>query len=115
MLEKLAALEARYDELSELLGSPEVVSKPELLMKYGQEQANLEPIVTTFRRYQEVVTQLEEARDMLVEESDEDMRAMVREEVTRLKSEREEITVSAPCPMSAAPDSTLTAPSRPSW
>ena len=89
MLEKLAALEARYDELSELLGSPEVVSKPELLMKYGQEQANLEPIVTTFRRYQEVVTQLEEARDMLVEESDEDMRAMVREEVTRLKSERE--------------------------
>ena len=89
MLEKLAALEARYDELSELFGSPEVVSKPELLMKYGQEQANLEPIVTTFRRYQEVVTQLEEARDMLVEESDEDMRAMVREEVTRLKSERE--------------------------
>ncbi len=89
MLEKLAALEARYEELSELLGNPAVVSKPDLLMKYGQEQANLEDIVTTYRRYQEVLTQLDEARAMLAEETDDEMRAMVRDEVTSLKSQKE--------------------------
>ena len=91
MLEKLAALEARYEELSELLGNPAVVSKPDLLMKYGQEQANLEDIVTTYRRYQEVLTQLDEARAMLAEETDDEMRVMVRDEVTSLKSQKEEL------------------------
>ena len=65
MLEKLAAVEARYNELMELLGSPGVTSNPELLMKYGQEQANLEPMVSTYQRYREVLTQRDEAQGML--------------------------------------------------
>lgn len=91
MLEKLTALEARYEELNELLGSPAVVSKPELLMKYGQEQANLEDIVTTYRRYREVLTQLDEAKGMLAEEIDDEMRVMVRDEVANLKKQQEEL------------------------
>jgi peptide chain release factor 1 len=92
MLDKLAAVEARYNELLELMASPEVVSKPDLLLKYGQEQANIEPIAETYRRFRAVLTQLDEVREMLAEGVDDDeMRAMVREEINRLESEQEQL------------------------
>jgi peptide chain release factor 1 len=80
MLDKLAAVEARYHELSELLANPEVLRTPELLMKYGQEQAGLEPLVETYHSYRDVLSQLEDLRELLAEELDEEMRAMAREE-----------------------------------
>lgn len=91
MLEKLASVEARYNELSERLSSPEVLSNPELLMKYGQEQSSLEDIVQSYRRYQEVQSQLHQAREMLKDGLDGDMEEMVREEINSLRSERDEL------------------------
>ncbi|MCK6629395.1 MAG: peptide chain release factor 1 [Anaerolineae bacterium] len=89
MLDKLAAVEARYNELLELMASPEVTSKPDLLMKYGQEQASIEKLVETYRRYQAVLTQLDQARTMLGDGLDEEMRAMVKEEVENLENEQD--------------------------
>jgi peptide chain release factor 1 len=89
MLDKLAAVEARYNELSELMGSPKVTGNPELLMKYGQEQANLEPMVETYHRYRDVLTQLKDAREMMAEDLDDEMKAMVREEIDILTGKKE--------------------------
>lgn len=91
MLEKLAAVEARYNELNNLMASPEVATRPELLRKYGQEQATLEPVVNTYRRYRDVLAQLDDAYDMMAEETDDDMRAMAREEVAKLEPEKDEL------------------------
>jgi peptide chain release factor 1 len=91
MLDKLAAVEARYNELLELMASPEVVSRPDLLQKYGQEQASIERLVENYRRYQAVLTQLDEARTMLGDGLDEDMRAMVKEELDSLENEQVEL------------------------
>lgn len=91
MLDKLAAVEARYNELLELMASPEVVSKPDLLQKYGQEQASIERLVETYRRYQAVLTQLDETRTMLGDGLDDDMRTMVREELDSLENEQVEL------------------------
>jgi peptide chain release factor 1 len=88
MLDKLAAVEARYNELLELMASPQVAGKPDLLMKYGQEQAGIEKLVETYRRYQAVLTQLDEARTMLADGLDDDMRAMVKEELETLETEQ---------------------------
>ncbi|NJN95885.1 MAG: peptide chain release factor 1 [Anaerolineales bacterium] len=91
MLDKLAAVEARYTELLELMASPEVTNKPDLLMKYGQEQASIEKLVETYRRHQAVLTQLDEAKTMLSDGLDEDMRAMVKEEMEGLENEQAEL------------------------
>jgi len=91
MLEKLAAVEARYNELVDLMSSPEVTSNHELLMKYGQEQRNLEPVIKTYHRYRDVVAQLDDAREMLDIEADDDMKAMVKEEIDTLAGEQEEL------------------------
>jgi len=88
MLEKLAALEARYNELNNLMASPDVATNPDLLRKYGQEQSTLEPLVDAYRRYRDVLAQLDDAYEMLTEETDDDMRAMVREEVEKLEPEK---------------------------
>jgi peptide chain release factor 1 len=89
MLEKLAAVEARYSELVALMSSPSITNQPELLAKYGQEQANLEPMVQTYHEYHQVVTQLEEARQMITEEFDDEMKVMVRDEIDILKHKKE--------------------------
>lgn len=89
MIEKLAAVEARYNELTELMASPNVTAKPELLIKYGQEHAGLEPMVETYRRYRNVLTQLKEAREMMADGLDDEMRSMVREEIENLEEEQE--------------------------
>jgi len=91
MLEKLAAVEARSNELVELMASPEVIGDHERLMKYGQEQANLEPMVKTSRRYRKVLAQLHDAREMLNAEADDEMRAMVKEEIETLADERDKL------------------------
>lgn len=91
MLHQLEAVESRYNELNELMSSPEVTRNPELLMKYGQEQSNLEPIVEATRRYRQVLAELSDAREMLNDEPDDEMRAMVREEIDRLKEERDRL------------------------
>ena len=91
MLDKLAAVENRYNELSELMASPQVTSNPELLIKYGQEHANITPIVEAYQRYREVLTQRDEAKEMLADNLDDDMKALVREELEELDSEQAEL------------------------
>lgn len=91
MLDKLAAIEARYEELNQLMASPEVISEPQLLVKYSQEQASLEDLVQASRRYRQVTSQLKETKVMLEDDLDEDMRLMVREEVDSLMMEKKEL------------------------
>ena len=91
MLEKLAAVERRYQELTELMATPEVTSNPDLLIKYGQEHANMGPVVEAYHRYRDVLTQHDEAKEMLTDDLDDDMKVMVREELDSLKKERGEL------------------------
>jgi peptide chain release factor 1 len=82
---KLAALAAQYDEVSRLLGTPEVLGDPNQLRKLGRELSRLEPVVAAYRELSEVRSQLEGAREMRDSESDEDLRSMAREEITALE------------------------------
>ena len=89
MLEKLAAVENRYNELGQLMSTPEITKNSELLMKYGQEHANLEPIVENYHRYRDVMGQQEEVKQLLEDELDDDMYKMAREELESLEEEQE--------------------------
>ncbi len=89
MLDKLSAIEARYAELSNLLASPDVTSDAKLLIKYSQEQSSIEPLVEASQRYRDVLSQLEETKEMLQDDLDEEMRAMAREEVNTLTDEKQ--------------------------
>jgi len=87
MLEKLAGIEARYEELNQLMVDPSVTGDYNRLRLVGQERSELEPVVEAFRQYREVLKQLDEVRTLAAQESDADMAAMARDEVARLEAE----------------------------
>jgi peptide chain release factor 1 len=90
MIDRLAELEGRYEEIGRQLATPEVASDPSRLADLGREMSRLEPIVAGLRSWRGVQTQLDQARSM-ADDSDEEMRAMAREEIARLETRSGEL------------------------
>ncbi len=91
MLDKLAAVEARYEELNSLMADLQVVTNPDLLRQYGQEAAELEELVKAYRRFQRVSDQLAETRAMLDDGLDDEMLALVEDEIATLERQEAEL------------------------
>lgn len=90
MIEKLASIEARYNELESLLADPDVVADYEQVVKYSKERSDLQQIVEAFREYQRQQEELEGARAML-KEDDADMRELAKLEIAELESSSTEL------------------------
>ena len=88
MFDKLATVEARYDELMTKLGSAEVQSDPAEYKKSAKTLSELEPLVQKFREYKSVDHDLAGAKE-LAASGDADMRALAEEEVPALEEKRE--------------------------
>ena len=89
MLDQLGKIEKHYQELENQIASPEVVSDLKQLQALAQERASLEDIVMKYRKYKDTAKTLEETRDILTEELDEDMKALVAQEIESLGSQSE--------------------------
>ncbi|MEI3597278.1 MULTISPECIES: peptide chain release factor 1 [unclassified Oceanobacillus] len=87
MLDRLQALEDRYNKLNELLSDPEVSSDPNKLREYGKEQSDLEDVVQAYREYKSLSTELSDAKEMLEDELDGDMEEMVKMEISELEEQ----------------------------
>ena len=83
MHERIAEIEARFEELTGLLGDPEVASDHRRMAELARERSRLEPIVELGRRFRETEEALADARDLL-RSGDEDERELAREEEERL-------------------------------
>jgi peptide chain release factor 1 len=90
MLDRLALLDARYDELTRLLGEPQVITDPAALQKYGREQASLEEVVSTYRTLRDLDRQIVDVDAMLHDGLDEEMLDLAREELRSLRARRDE-------------------------
>jgi peptide chain release factor 1 len=84
MYEKLKDIEAHYRELERLLSDPAVVGRQGLYQKYAKEHSDLNPLVEAFRQYERLKTRIDED-ELLLRESDEELRALAREELPGLK------------------------------
>ncbi|WP_062351517.1 peptide chain release factor 1 [Bacillus kwashiorkori] len=91
MFDRLEAVEDRYEKLNELLSDPEVVSDPKKLREYSKEQSDIQETVETYREYKLVKEQLQEAKLMMEEKLDAEMREMVKEEIDELETKIEEL------------------------
>lgn len=83
MLEKLASIEERYEELSRQL--MEVGEDYQKAADLNRERSELEEIVTAARAYRQTLRRLEEAQALLESEIDEDMRALAEAEVAEVQ------------------------------
>lgn len=82
MLEKLSAIEARYDEINRLL--MEVGSDYQRAAELGIERSELEPVVLKAREYRQALNRLDEARGLQAGETDEEMRQLAQAEIDEL-------------------------------
>lgn len=91
MLDKLDEIEAKYEELSQLLADPEVIARQQEWQKHARAHASLTPIVETYQEYKKVLKGIEEARVLLEEKLEDDFRELVQSELEELKEKKEEL------------------------
>jgi len=91
MIDRLRAVEARYEEVARELSTPEAASDPARLANLGRELSRLEPTVTAFRALEAVRRELESTR-ALARDPDEGVRELVRDEVARLEASEVQLT-----------------------
>ena len=91
MFDRLQAVEDRYDRLNELLSDPSIVNDLNKLREYSKEQSDIQDTVLAYREYKVVQVQLKDAKEMLNEKIDPEMRDMVKEELSELEDQIEEI------------------------
>ena len=89
MIDRLAAVERRYEEIERLLADPEVSSDYSRIQGVIKEHASLRELVSLAREYRRLTRELEDVRSMLSEESDQELAAMAREELAQLEESLE--------------------------
>ena len=91
LTEKLDQLDARYQEMTHELSSPEVISDSARFQKLAKQHADLEAIVHKHREFKQIEKDLAGAHQMVVESDDAEMRHMAQEEEKLLAARKEEV------------------------
>jgi peptide chain release factor 1 len=91
MFEKLELIQKRYDELSQLLARTEIATDLRRLQELSKEKSDLEDIVYTYQQYRAKDAELAELEALLNSHADADMIALIKEEVSKLKQQRDKL------------------------
>jgi peptide chain release factor 1 len=91
MIDRLQAVKHRYDELGRLMSDPDVVSNLPLLQQYAREHAQLAPVVTLIGELETVQSGIDDARAILNDGADDELRELAREMLVEYEPRRDEI------------------------
>ncbi len=91
MLDRLARIEKRYEEIGRQMSRTEVASDLKQLQALAQERAGLEEMVARYREYKTASKSLAETRAMLGNGLDEEMTELVKQEMSSLESKQERL------------------------
>jgi len=92
MFKKLDFILEKYEELSLLVSDPEVIADQNRWRKHMREMGDMEPIVTLYKEYKNAEDSLAGAKQMLEEESDEELREMAKMEISDCEEKIEKLT-----------------------
>ena len=88
MIERLTAIEEKYNELSSELSKPEVLSDIKKTLELSKEQASLKDAYDAYQKYKKIESDLEEAKEMT---KDLELGEFAKEEISRLNNEKEDL------------------------
>ncbi len=91
MWEALRSIEKQYEEIERQIEDPSLATNVSELMRLSKEKAEIEDIVNKYRKYKDVIKELQQAEEMLSTETDPEFRQMVEEEIESLEKKRDEI------------------------
>jgi peptide chain release factor 1 len=90
MLDKLLAIEHKYNEITTALSNPDIFSNQKEYQKYSREQSELQPIVEKIVEYKKLLADTEDAEE-LIKSSDAEMKELALEELEFLKNRKPEM------------------------
>ena len=85
LLEKVLSLQDKFKSLQDQLASPEVMSDMKKYVQLNKDYKELEPIIKAGLEYSRMLDELQSAKDILINEKDEDLREMAREEINEIE------------------------------
>ena len=86
MFERLDQIEARYEELTNALASPDIVNDSARYQKTAKAHSEIASIVERYREYKDLTKGIAESKAVLADEKDPDMRAYAQDELNQLES-----------------------------
>lgn len=89
MLDQLEAIRERFNEVSQQIVQPEAVSDQKRFMKLSKEYKDLEKIVVQYQAYTQLLEEIENAKQIIATEKDEDFRELAKAELDELLPRRE--------------------------
>ncbi len=91
MIDKLEAVKARFEEVSQLIVQPDAMADMKHYTKLSKEYKDLEKIVKKYNEYREVKANINSAKEVLETEKDPEFRQMAKEEIEIQQSRKEEL------------------------
>ena len=89
MLDKLEAIKDRFEEVSQLLIQPDAMSDMKRFKTLNKEYKDLDKIVVEYKKYLNLLGNIENAKQVIATEKDEEFREMAKEELDELLPQRE--------------------------
>ncbi len=91
MIEKLDGIKQKYDELTKKVVDPAVIADNKLWKKLVKEHSDLTPIVEEYEKLKKVLNSLEEDKQLLQQEKDEELKTLLEEDVKALNNNKKQI------------------------
>ncbi len=85
LLEKVLSLQDKYKRLEEQLADPEVIADMKKFVQLNKDYKELQPIIAAGLEYKRLVDELAQAKDILINEKDDDLKEMAKEEIAEIE------------------------------
>jgi peptide chain release factor 1 len=90
MIDKLNALEKKFDELNAILADPAIFADPANYQKHAKAHSDMRGVVEKFREYKEILKGIDDAKALINSETDPEMRKLADDEMTALQEREKE-------------------------
>ncbi len=85
MFDKLDEVVKRYERLTEKLADPTIYDRQKEFREVSEERSNIEPVVEAYQKYKKMKSGVDEAKEILNNEKDPDLREMAKEELNTIE------------------------------
>ena len=91
VMAQLEGLVAHYEELQEMMADPEVINDTKRYMEISKEEADMREVVQKYRKYKSDIKEIDDNKEIISTESDNDLVEMAKEENSELEKEVAEL------------------------
>ena len=91
ILEKLEAINKKYLQLQEKINDPDIINDMKNYVKLNKEYKDLEPVIAAYKEYKDILANIENAKEVIENEKDEEFRDMAKAELTEFQIKQDKM------------------------